>query len=146
MQVAHDELFRQAMSLWRQGDEATALHYMSQASALAPLEVSYPANLAAAYVELGEWSKAEAAARQALTIDPARGASWHGLGNALTGQQRWAEAAHAYEQAATLDPELPNCDHTAAQAWLRAGEHQRALQRAPRAATTPSCSRRWPAC
>lgn len=134
MQKAHDELFRQGVALWRKGEKGPALDALTQASVLAPQEATYPANLSAAYVELGEWSKAEAASRQALALAPQRAESWHGLGNALAGQQRWEEAAAAYEQAAILKPELPNCDQTAAQAWAKAGQPQRALQRYVRAA------------
>jgi len=128
MQIEHEELFRRAIALWRKGEKTSALAALTRAHQLAPQEVGYPANLAAAYVELGEWSKGEAAARLALSLAPQRAESWHGLGNALAGQQRWAEAAQAYEEAARLKPELPDGDRAAAQAWLNAGEPARALQ------------------
>ncbi|MGE4239900.1 tetratricopeptide repeat protein [Ramlibacter sp.] len=118
-----------ALTLWREGRKLEARDALKRVVDAAPQEVVYWANLAAAHVELAEWAAAESAIRRALALDAGRAESWHGLGNALTGQQRWLEAAQAYERALELKPDLPNGDATAAAAWQRAQQPEAAARR-----------------
>jgi superkiller protein 3 len=48
--------------------------------------------------------EAEAAYRQAITLDPKYAKAYYGLGTALSDQKKYVEAEAAYRQAITLDP------------------------------------------
>ena len=48
--------------------------------------------------------EAEAAYRQAITLDPKDARAYNGFGNALLNQKKYVEAEAAYRQAITLDP------------------------------------------
>ncbi|MBI2769655.1 MAG: tetratricopeptide repeat protein [Burkholderiales bacterium] len=125
--VSAEGIFHQALSLWRAGEKVDAISFLRHACALGPHNAAYPANLASALTEMGDFPAASQAAMDALRIDPERAESWHGFGNIHAKQSRWTEAAQAYERAAQLKPELPNCDQIVAQAWAMAGEPAKAL-------------------
>ena len=70
----------------------------------------------------GRMAEAEAAARQAMALDPTHaGAAMH-LGNALSGQSRRAEAEAAFAQALALNPNLAEAHNNRGLSLMRRGQ------------------------
>ncbi|QUD87231.1 O-linked N-acetylglucosamine transferase, SPINDLY family protein [Phenylobacterium montanum] len=70
----------------------------------------------------GRMAEAEAAARQAMALDPTHaGAAMH-LGNALAGQSRLAEAEAAFGRALALKPDLAEAHNNRGLSYMRRGQ------------------------
>jgi tetratricopeptide repeat protein len=81
-----------------------AAAYLDRATVVEPTEVRPWLALMLVSREAGDWSRAEAAARGALAVDPRQADAWYGLGYALMRQDRNADAAEALRRAADIRP------------------------------------------
>jgi predicted CXXCH cytochrome family protein len=90
------------------GDLPHALTYFEEAARHAPSSSIVLLKLGNTLMELGQFTAAEKALRQAVALDPADPLSQGLLGWVLAQENRVAEGREALEKAIRLDPELPD--------------------------------------
>lgn len=74
-----------------------------------------------AFTRNQDWTRAEAAYRAAIQLQPALPEAWNELGHALKRQGRLAESIPAYEQALRLRPNFPQALEYLGEAYVRLG-------------------------
>ncbi len=90
-----------------QGNPEKAVFYLESARKRAPGHVGLSANLAAAYLALGQAKSAEPLARSAVLAQPNHFGARLNLGLALFVQRRYASAADELSRALNLKPDSP---------------------------------------
>ena len=106
-----------------------AIECFRTAARLDPRSAAARINLAAAYLDRGDWAAAAAAGREAVRLDPADPFGHCNLGLALTRLGDWDGAAAALREGLRLDPNLAPA-REALQTVLR-GKAERDARTAP---------------
>jgi tetratricopeptide (TPR) repeat protein len=112
------------------GDTQAALADYREAAAASKGQAQAIHNLALALVIAGEVEEAEAAARQALSVQPNSPSLWQVLGHALIARDALVEAQEALETALTHDSQHAGAHRDLSQLiWMRTGDVDAALAR-----------------
>lgn len=113
-------------SLNRWAEAAEQLQTLQQA---VPDDAAHHFNAGFAWQQLGDWSRAERAFRQALTVSPRMDLAWFGLGDVLFQQGKHAEAAAAWTRQTELQPLCADGLERLVQLHAALGQWQQASQR-----------------
>jgi len=89
---------------YKRGNYKEAVNYYSQAIELAPENVAYYSNRAAAYVMLNKWSEALADCEKALSLDPKCVKAYLRAGKCYLQLGQFSESTHHYRKAVELEP------------------------------------------
>ena len=106
--------------LFRRNDPDHAIPLFEEAIGLEPRFTWAWNNLAKAYINKGEYSKAIDAARRAIGISPAYKNGYRSLAQALDGSGQFLESAAAWERVAKLDPTDANPEQQIAWMYMMA--------------------------
>jgi len=113
-------------SLNRWADAAAQLQVLQQ---VLPGHAAHHFNAGFAWQQLGEWSLAEQAFRQALALSPRMDMAWFGLGDVLCAQCRHADAEAAWTRQTELQPLCADGLDRLVQLHAAQGQWQQASQR-----------------
>ncbi len=107
----HQALFLLGLTARAAGNNSGAIEHLQTAVSLAPNVAAYHNHLSVYLEALQRFSAAEAAARQALALQPAFPEAFYNLGLALHEQGRLDEAETAYRQALALAPKFAHAEN-----------------------------------
>lgn len=109
----------------QQGDQHTAVRYISQAIRLQPSFAAAHLNLGVAYRKMGRAAEAIAACRQAVGLDPTLGDAYTTLGTVFQGQGQLDAALDAYARAIEVRADDVDAHQNRALIWLTMGDFER---------------------
>ena len=109
-----DALLARAAQAFQSGRPADAVLPLGQAAALRPTQAAIQHDMGRAWLDTGEFAKAIACLRCALTLDAALADVWVSLGIAYERSGDGRSAMTAYDRATGVQPAL-------AEAWFRSG-------------------------
>ena len=89
----------------RHRDWPTAIHHLTQSTALVPDDPAAWYNLGIAHKTHGNWADAESCLHRALELDPSHANACNGLGNILAARRQPDQAQRYYRQALALQPD-----------------------------------------
>lgn len=119
-------LYQEAILLHRQGQPEEAISHYTLIAGLVPEAAEVHYNLGLALYEIGDFSRAAAACRQAATLCPTDPDIFYNLGLACKKDNRFAEAQAAYLQALALAPTDPDIRYNLGCCLRDAGELEEA--------------------
>ncbi|MCA1325137.1 tetratricopeptide repeat-containing sulfotransferase family protein [Herbaspirillum sp. alder98] len=111
-----------------QGQLDTAITHLQQACMDSRAPAIYFSNLAEMYRRKGLLADGEAAARQAVVMDPAQTSGWNNLGILLQEAGKFAESLDCLERAIALLPDWAQAHNNLANTYRRLGSMDRAEQ------------------
>lgn len=112
----------------------TSVEYFEKAIHLDPGYAVAYAGLADSYIVLGDYSKAEVAALEALEIDPTLAEAHASLGRILTAKNwDWAAAENAFRRAGDLNPSYATSHQWYSHYLSAVGRHEEAVREARKA-------------
>ncbi|MDI6797122.1 MAG: tetratricopeptide repeat protein [Desulfatibacillaceae bacterium] len=117
-----------AFLLAERGQREAAIEKYRQAARLMPQDPSVLHSLGVLLFDRGDFEEALALFRRAATLKPDFGDAWYSLGLALLQRGSFAQAVAALEQAVLLMEQDPFAHKALADAYLAAGENQKAWQ------------------
>ncbi len=114
------------LTLAAEGHTGRALEYLQRATLLAPHSGTAHANLAAAYLHLGQSKAAERELHEALRLEPQSYTPNHNLGEFYAQRQRFVDAARYLQQAQAADSHHLDNQYDLALALFKAGQNDAA--------------------
>jgi TolB-like protein/Flp pilus assembly protein TadD len=91
--------------LWQKGDFTEGMQEMQEAARLAPNDANIAYGLVGAYMSMGAWQQADAAARKAVSLNPRSGVNYDTAAYVNVLLRRYPDARQMLERGLAVDPD-----------------------------------------